>query len=76
MLTKIHLLEEQIVAALKVLKLSSSGWPGKRERSALSIRVAKETGESRPRDAIDLYIKAADRFIEAGDRKNYARAAE
>lgn len=73
LLTEIHLLEDEIDAALKTLRQSSGG-PGGWGGSPLSIRTAKAAEKSRPREAITLYVEAADRIIKARDRKSYAEA--
>ena len=73
LLTEIHLLEEEIDAALSSVRRTSglhTTWEG----SPLSIRVAGAAEEHRPQEAVTLYVEAADRIIKARDRKNYTRA--
>jgi len=75
LLTEIHLLEEEIDAALKTVS-HSSDWSGAWAGYSLSLRVAKAAEETRPHESIALYVEAADRLIKARDRRNYAQAAE
>lgn len=68
LLTRIHLHEEDVEAALTTLGKVRYG----RE---LAIEVAKAAEESHPREAIRLYRERVDRLIAARGRDNYARAA-
>ena len=44
-------------------------------KNALALRVARAAEESRPRDAIRLYLVEVERLIGARGRGNYAEAA-
>ena len=76
LLTEIHLEEGEVERALETLEQISAsrrgwGWAG----SPLRIQVAQAAEESRPREAIRLYMEAVERLIAARGRGNYAEAA-
>jgi len=73
MLTEIHLLESEIDRALQTLsELSRQPRWG---RDTLSLKVAQAAEESRPRDAIRLYLAEVERLIAGKSRGSYAEAA-
>ncbi|MDY7076215.1 MAG: SWIM zinc finger family protein, partial [Chloroflexota bacterium] len=74
LLTEIHLEEGGIDRALETLKqvrASAWGWGG----GPLSIQVAQAAEESRPQEAIRIYVERAGQLIAARGRGNYAEAA-
>ena len=73
LLTEIYVLEEEIDRALEVLEQYS-----RQHRwgiNTLALRVAQAAEESRPRDAIRLYLEEVERLIAGRGRGNYAEAA-
>jgi len=73
LLTEIYVLEEEIDRALEVLEQYS---PQHRwGKNTLALRVAQAAEESRPRDAIRLYLEEVERLIAGRGRGNYAEAA-
>jgi hypothetical protein len=73
LLTKIYLLEGEIDRALEALEQAGRQWGWGRD--TLSLKVAHAAEESRPRDAIRLYLAEVERLIKAQGRGNYAEAA-
>lgn len=73
LLTEIYLLEGDVDRALQMIEQfhHRSPWGSR----ALSLRVAQAAEESRPRDAIRLYLSEAERLIAVRGRGNYAKAA-
>ena len=73
LLTEIYLLEGEVDLALQTIEQfhHRSPWGSR----ALSLRVAQAAQESRPRDAIRLYLAEVERLIAARGRGNYAKAA-
>ena len=73
LLTEIYVLEEEIDRALEVLEQYSRQhrWG----TNTLALRVAQAAEESRPRDAIRLYLEEVERLIAGRGRGNYAEAA-
>jgi uncharacterized Zn finger protein len=76
LLTEIHLEEGEVERALETLEQISAArrgwdWAG----SPLRIQVAQAAEESRPREAIRLYMEAVERLIAARGRGNYTEAA-
>ncbi len=74
LLTEIHLEEGEVDRALETVgqvHASAWGWGSGR----LSIRVAQAAEESRPREAIRIYVERAEQLIAARGRGNYAEAA-
>ena len=75
LLTQIHLQEGEVDQALETVEqIQTSRW-GWGWGEPLRIQVAGAAEESRPRDAIRLYIEQAERLIAARGRGNYATAA-
>ena len=72
LLTEIHVLEEEIDRALEALERYSRQHRWGRNTLALSVAHAAE--ESRPRDAIRLYLEEVERLIAGRGRGNYAEA--
>jgi len=75
LLTEIHLEEGKVDRALETVgqvRGSAWGWGG----GPLSIRVAQAAEESRPREAIRIYVERAEQLIAARGRGNYAEAAK
>lgn len=68
LLTQIHLLENDVAAALTTL-------PKVRYNNALAIDVARAAEDSHPHDSIRLYRQHAEGLIAARGRDNYAQAA-
>ena len=58
-----------------VEQVRAPGWGGEWAGGPLRIRVAQAAEESRPREAIRIYVQAAERLIAARGRGNYAQAA-
>ena len=77
LLTRIHLLEDNIDAALttlaKVAPMQAVSWG---QSGGLSIEVAQAAEKMRPQAAISLYQQKVERLIAARGRDNYAQAAE
>ena len=73
LLTEIYVLEEEIDRALETLERYSRQHRWGRNTLALSVAQAAE--ESRPRDAIRLYLEEVERLIADRGRGNYAEAA-
>jgi hypothetical protein len=77
LLTRIHLLETNIDAALttlaKVAPMQAIGWG---QSGGLSIEVAQAAEKTHPQAAISLYQQKVDRLIAARGRDNYVQAAE
>jgi hypothetical protein len=73
LLTEIHLLENRVDQALDTLEQlrHRSRW----KAVTLSLKVAQAAEESRPRDAIRLYMVEVERLIAARGRGSYAKAA-
>jgi uncharacterized Zn finger protein len=73
LLTGIHILEGEIDTALETLERYSRQhrWG----RNTLALKVAQAAEESRPRDAIRLYLEEVERLIAVRGRGNYAQAA-
>ncbi len=81
LLAELHVIEGDADDALATLKQLQAGqrdwgsWGYAMDYMPLSIRVARVIEEGHPQEAIDLYLKPANRIIEARDRANYATAA-
>jgi len=74
-LTEIHLEEGKVDRALETVgQVRGSTWGGWGS-GQLSIRVAQAAEESRPREAIRIYVERAEQLIAARGRGNYAEAA-
>jgi uncharacterized Zn finger protein len=73
LLTEIYVLEEEIDRALEVLEQYSQQhrWG----TNPLALRVAQAAEQSRPREAIRLYLEEVERLIAGRGRGNYAEAA-
>ena len=76
LLTEIHLEEGEVDQALETLEQLRAlgrgwGWAG----GPLRIQVAQAAEESRPREAIRLYMEAIERLIAARGRSSYTEAA-
>jgi uncharacterized Zn finger protein len=73
LLTEIYVLEGEIDRALETLERYSRQhrWG----RNTVALRVARAAEESRPRDAIRLYLEEVERLIAGRGRGNYAEAA-
>ncbi len=75
LLTEIHLEEGKVDRALETVgQMRGSAWGGWGS-GRLSIRVAQAAEESRPREAIRIYVERAEQLIAARGRGNYAEAA-
>jgi len=76
LLTEVHLEEGKVDRALETVEQvrgsAWGGWGG----GQLSIRVAQAAEESRPREAIRIYVERAEQLIAARGRGNYAEAAK
>lgn len=76
LLTEIYLEEREVDRALESLnKIGTSQWDWTWASTPLRIRVAQAAEEDKPREAIRLYMEAAERLIGARRRGNYAEAA-
>jgi uncharacterized Zn finger protein len=76
LLTEIHLEEGEVDRALETVEqIHAPGWGRGWVGSPLRIRVAQAAEESRPQEAIRLYMEAVERLIAARGRGNYATAA-
>ena len=75
LLTQIHLQEGEVDQALETVEQIQTPRWGWGWGEPLRIQVAGAAEESRPRDAIRLYIEQAERLIAARGRGNYATAA-
>ena len=76
LLTEIHLDEGEIDRALETVEqVRAPGWGWGWVGSQLPIRVARAAEESRPHEAIRLYLAEVERLIAARGRDNYAMAA-
>jgi uncharacterized Zn finger protein len=74
LLIDIHLEEEEVDWALETLEqVQTPRWRWGSDQMA--IRVARAAEESRPREAIRIYVKRVERLIAARGRGNYAEAA-
>jgi hypothetical protein len=73
-LTEIHLLEDNVAAALESLQ-QAEGQKQAFFNPPPRIEVAKAAEESHPNDAIRLYLAEAQKRIEARGRENYQEAA-
>lgn len=74
LLTQIHLDEKDIDAALKTVEKTQSGFPY--FSPDLRLVVAKAAEETHPRDALRIYLQAAERIISARDRGAYSEASK
>lgn len=74
LLTQIHLDEKDIDAALKTVEKTQSGFPYL--FPDLRLAVAKAAEETRPRDALRIYLQVAERIIERRDRGAYSEACK
>jgi len=76
LLTEIHLEEGEVDRALETLEQIGAGrWEWDWAGSPLRIQVAQAAEESRPREAIRLYMEAVERLIAARGRGSYTEAA-
>jgi len=73
LLTEIHLLDGEVDRALTTVE-QIAGWD-RWARNPLVLQVAEAAEESRPRDAIRLYMAVAEQLINARGRGSYAQAA-
>lgn len=73
MLVEIYVLEGEIDRALETLEryCRQHRWG----RNTLAMKVAQAAEESRPRDAIRLYLEEVEGLITGRGRGNYAQAA-
>jgi len=74
LLTQIHLDEKDIDAALKTVEKTQSGFP--HLSPDLRLAVAQAAEETHPRDALRIYLRAAERTIQARDRGAYSGACK
>ena len=76
LLTEIYLDEGEVDRALETLEqIRAPGWEWDWAGSPLRIQVAQAAEESRPREAIRLYMEAVERLIAARGRGSYTEAA-
>jgi uncharacterized Zn finger protein len=76
LLTEIYLEEGEVDRALETLEqIRAPGWGWGWAGSSLRIQVAQAAEESRPREAIRLYMEAVERLIAARGRGSYTEAA-
>jgi tetratricopeptide (TPR) repeat protein len=73
LLTQIHLDEKDIDAALRTVEKTQGGFPY--FSPDLRLAVAKAAEETRPRDALRIYLQVAERIIQARDRGAYVKLA-
>jgi len=75
LLIKIHLDEGEVDQALETLeqRKAASQWGWRTDR--LVLQVAQAAEEEQPREAIRLYVQAAEQLIAQRGRNNYAKAA-
>lgn len=74
LLTQIHLDEKDIDAALRTVEKTQRGFPY--FSPDLRLVVAKAAEETRPRDALRIYLRAAERIIQARQRGAYSEACK
>jgi uncharacterized Zn finger protein len=74
LLTQIHLDEKDIDAALKTVEKTQGGFPY--FSPDLRLTVAKAAEETRPRDALRIYLQVANRIIQARNRGAYSEACK
>jgi len=74
LLTQIHLDEEHIDAALKTVEKTQGGFP--HFSPDLRLQVAQAAEETRPRDALRIYLQAAEQIIEPRNRGAYSEACK
>ncbi len=74
LLTQIHLDENETDAALETLEKSERAFPY--ALSDLRLQVAKAAEETRPRDALRIYLQAAEQIVKARNRSAYANACQ
>jgi hypothetical protein len=74
LLTQIYLDENAVDAALRTIEQLQRVFPY--SQSDLRLQVAKAAEETRPRDALRIYLQAAERIIQARNRGAYANACQ
>ena len=74
LLTQIHLDENEIDAAFETIEKSQRAFPY--FSSDLRLQVAKAAEETRPRDALRIYLQAAERIVKARNRGAYSEACK
>src|SRR4030067_670292 len=72
LLTQIHLDENEIDAAFETIEKAQRAFPY--FSSDLRLQVAKAAEATRPRDALRIYLQAAERIVQARDRSAYGDA--
>lgn len=75
LLIEIYLQEDEVDRALETVQEMNAASARVRVDVELTARVAQAAEEARPRDAIRLYVEAAERLIAYRGRHNYATAA-
>jgi uncharacterized Zn finger protein len=75
LLTEIHLEEGEVDRALETVGQARGSMWGGWGSGPLSIRVAQAAEESRPREAIRIYVERSEQLIAARGRGSYAEAA-
>lgn len=74
LLTRLHLAEDNVGAALRTVHQTGGGWYGSTQ--GLKLEVARAAEVPHPERAIELYLEVAGDLIDQRGRKNYAQAAE
>jgi uncharacterized Zn finger protein len=74
LLTQIHLDENEIDAAFETLENSQRAFPY--ALSDLRLQVAQAAEATRPRDALRIYLQAAEQIVKARNRGAYADACQ
>lgn len=74
LLTQIHLDEKDIDAALKTAEKTQGGFPY--FAPDLRLQVAQAAAETRPRDALRIYLQAAEQIIKPRNRGAYSEACK
>ena len=72
LLTQIHLDENEVDAAFETLEKAQRAFPY--FSSDLQLQVAKAAEATRPRDALRIYLQAAERIVKARNRGAYGDA--
>ena len=72
-LTQVYLHDDEPDEALKLVYLPREDWRGRQAR--MRLVVADAVAETRPEEALQLYLDAATDLIEQRGRSNYAEAA-